>query len=244
MRIAIISDIHANLEAFEAVLRKICKSNVDEVWCLGDIVGYGADPLICVQLTQENCSLVVKGNHDAGVAHQGARTNFSGFAAYVLDWTRARLDENSLRWLDALPLRAVRHDFLAFHSSLAGRNAYIFSHEDIANNFMLMQKQYPNIKGGFFGHTHTPCFYQPSNPLQISREAQVVQIRTDEPFLCNPSSVGQPRNHSPKAWFAIWDSGAHTLSFITASYEIGTAQRKILDAGLPTFLAERLEQGI
>jgi len=244
MRIAIISDIHGNLEACEAVLRKICKNNIDEVWCLGDIVGYGADPQACIQLIQENCSLIVQGNHDLGVVLRHTPANFNSHAAFVLDWTRARLDEASLRWLEALPLHAVRHGLLAFHAALKGRNAYIVSREDATDNLALMRTQYPNVKGGFFGHTHTQCFYQPTDPLKIPQETQVIQVAAGTPFLCNPSSVGQPRNHSSKAWFVLWDSSDYTLRFVTASYEIGTAQQKILAAGLPAFLAERLEQGV
>jgi len=241
MRIAILSDIHANLEALESVLRKIDGSAIDELWCLGDIVGYGADPLACIKLVQENCSLVIKGNHDDGAALQVTPTNFNRYAAIALDWTREQLDEDSLQWLRRLPLHAVRYGFLIFHSSLEYRNAYIFTQSDAELNIELMRRQYPDARGGFFGHSHSTFFFQ--GAAQAIPEPASIAVDTGKLFLCNPASVGQPRNLSPKAWFAIWDSETHTISFVAVSYAIGTAQKKILAAGLPEALAARLARG-
>jgi predicted phosphodiesterase len=243
MRIALLADVHANLEALEAVLRKIDKIAIDEVWCLGDIAGYGADPLACLQLVRQHCSLVVAGNHDIAVTLPRTPNSFTLNARIAADWTRSQLDEASIAWLAALPLEEKRHKIFAFHSSLVFTNAYIASHEDAQENLRCI-KQEPDILGGFFGHTHVPGFLQEPKPFRSVFDDEEIGIDPQKPFLANPGSAGQARNRSPKAWFAVLDTHNAVLQFFTLSYEIGTAQRKILEAGLPAFLAERLQQGI
>ncbi|MDR2734894.1 MAG: metallophosphatase family protein [Spirochaetota bacterium] len=243
MRIALLADVHANLEALLAVLRKIDSSRVDEIWCIGDIVGYGADPLACLQLIRQNCSLVVQGNHDIAATLPHTPDNFTLNAHIAADWTRRQLNEESLAWLAALPVEQKRHRLHVFHSSLIYTNAYITSREEAQANIRFME-QYPNTLGGFFGHTHIPCFIQEPGLFRNMHTATHILVDPEKPFLANPGSTGQARNRSPKAWFAVLDTQDSFLQFFAVSYEIGIAQRKILEAGLPAFLAERLEFGI
>jgi predicted phosphodiesterase len=166
MRIALLSDIHSNLEALEAVLRKCAQLHLDDLWCLGDIVGYGADPLACIQLVKKNCSLIVKGNHDAGAAASIYPSNFNEAAQMAISWTREQLSEDNILWLGGLPRYALRYGCLAFHASLTGQYGYITTQEMAEKNISLLCQQYPEARCGFFGHTHIGSYYQSPKVFQ------------------------------------------------------------------------------
>ena len=165
MRLAIISDIHGNLEALRSVLGRIDESRCDEIWCLGDIVGYGADPSACIELVRERCSLVVAGNHDTTATRDQIPPGYNSLARQALLWTKARLSSDEVTWLRSLPVTALRFSCLACHGSLRQRDAYVDSDREARINLELMQAQYPDASILLCGHTHV-SMGGTGNPLE------------------------------------------------------------------------------
>lgn len=243
MKIALISDIHGNLEALSAVLARIDEIRPDQIWCLGDIVGYGADPSACIALIRSRCSLTIAGNHDSGVTRERLPENYSPLARAALLWTRPRLNEDEIGWLRSLPVSAQRSGCVACHGSLLQRYAYIDSDETARLNLNLLQSQYPQASLLLCGHTHIKSWASGSSPWKCFSSATSFDWSNESLLLINPGSVGQPRDGSAKASWALLDLAAQHCELKTTSYEIGRAQEKIIAAGLPTVLASRLAEG-
>jgi predicted phosphodiesterase len=241
MRIALISDIHSNLEALTAVLARIKRIGCDEIWCLGDIVGYGADPHACIALVRENCSLVITGNHDTSAGRGSVQNNYTHLAKEAILWTIQQLKSDEVSWLQSLPVNAIRQGYLLCHGALHQRDAYIDSAREAARNLELMRVQYPQASTLLCGHTHVKALFSQEHGWMTCPTGCRVDWPVDALWLVNPGSVGQARDHCPKASWALLDVEKRRLDLMTTSYEIGTAQKKILAAGLPPWLAERLE---
>lgn len=239
MKFAIIADIHANWEAFQVVLEDIQKQQCTHVACLGDIVGYGANPRECLQVVREKGWPCVKGNHDEYCSTDTPLDGFNPHAAAAVNWTRKQLTPEERQWLADLKYVRMVTSFTIVHATLDGpaRWGYVFDKLAAAASFT-----YQNTAVCFFGHTHVP--------VAFSRDAVVrggtyskFKVEPGKKYFVNVGAVGQPRDNNPRAAYVVYDMDESTIELRRLEYDIPTAQRKILEAGLPDRLAERLAVG-
>lgn len=246
MKYAIISDLHANLEALEAVLTD-AKPRAEAIICLGDIVGYNANPHECLQLVQEVCTLVVAGNHDQAACDLRPYDDFSEFAQMAMEWTRQQLTSEEIQYLRRLPSTATfGKGWLAAHGSPRDTDEYLFRVEQFEESFAYLQTYTPEARGCFIGHTHIPMIWECTADGAVSLtevEALTMSLDPAKRYIVNPGSVGQPRYGDPAASYVILNEEAATVEFRFIVYNVSATQEKIYDAGLPTFLAERLAAG-
>jgi len=238
-RIGIISDIHGNLHALKSVEKKLREKGVDEVWCLGDTVGYGAFPNECLEWVRKNCTVILLGNHELGVLGLYDLNLIADYAAVAIVWTREVLKEDNLEYLKMLPIQHVNRFCQLVHDTPRnpGSMDYILNEED-AYRALLAQKR-PIC---FFGHTHLPAGYRLSGP-EVDRVSLNPLYFRGGRYLLNPGSVGQPRDRDPRAAFGILDLNESTFTLYRVEYDWTAAAREILRAGLPEFLASRLITG-
>ncbi len=246
---AVISDIHGNLEALEAVLADM-PEGLERIFCLGDVVGYGASPNECCDLVREAGMPVISGNHDLAVTDLD--TNLAWFnpvAAAAVRWTREQLTEDNARFLLSRPRKIQTEDALFVHGSVRDPDEYIVDATTARENLALLNSEYPGIPVCYFGHTHVKAVA----PSPASNDGQgVFDLGSDGPYLVNPGSVGQPRDGDTFASYVIaggpdGDPGnggpASNIIFRFVEYDIEKAQGKIRSAGLPQMLADRLARG-
>ena len=242
MRRAIISDIHGNQHALEAVLRDMEKEVVENVVCLGDIVGYGAFPNECLDLVRRHCEVVVKGNHDAMAGSDEDLEGYYEDARVSLEWTREKLSEEERAYLHHLPMVLKIKSATFVHASLYDSEnwPYLEYASEIEDHF-----QYQDSHTCFFGHTHVPGLYNLDNPsgYELSWNTPV-QLPEDRAFLLNVGSVGQPRDNDPRACYLIFDELQGVVTFKRVRYEIARAQTGIRAVKMPKFLADRLAEGV
>jgi len=240
MRYGIFSDVHSNLEAFRAVVKEMESDGAEKYICIGDIVGYGANPSECIALTKSLTDKVVCGNHDWASIGALEVSYFNDYAKKAVIWTMNRLSDDERRYLQGLHLKVEDEDFVAVHGSLDEPDEfhYILDIYGAHRTFDLLNK-----KICFIGHSHAPMtFVKSKETVRLSVEKRTVI--TDESFyIVNVGSVGQPRDGDPRACYALYDSKAKTIEIKRASYPIHRTQEKIRKAGLPQVLAERLENG-
>lgn len=242
MRYAVISDIHSNLEALEAFLKMAESLSVDKTVCLGDIVGYNANPNECVELVRERKFLCLMGNHDSRVAGLEEATDFNFQAARAVSWTRAEITPENVEFLKALPRTlAVNKKFLAVHGWLNDTDRYIFGSKDALSNFNLMEETKTSLC--FFGHTHVPIAYVKNGGVETLRAEQTLTLEKGKSYLVNPGSIGQPRDRDPRASYLVYDDKKSQITFFKTDYDITATAGKIIEAGLPERLAERLKLG-
>ena len=239
MRYILISDIHANLEALQAVLSFVKKLEPHQIYCLGDTVGYGANPKECLDLVHEQANLILAGNHDLAVAGVIASDDFNPMAQEAVEWTRSSLDEDDVTELANLPLVYIDGDYYFTHASPINpmQFGYIRTMEDVAEVVSSIGQRFC-----FVGHTHLPVLVrmdEDKGRMEIVRE-KLVQIEDGYRYFVNVGSIGQPRDSNPDACMVILDEEAATLEFLRVPYDISTCQSKILSEGLPSYLAERL----
>ena len=246
MRLAIISDIHSNLEALEAVVAQIRQESVDAVLNLGDLVGYNASPNECLELLTGEKWFNLAGNHDLALLEPERAENFNLIANQALMWSREQLRPAWRKFLQALPLtQELGGRFLACHGTPTSADTYISYHFQGKRVFAQM-REHGQIKVCFFGHTHRRAlWYRDIRGTVASREITQpkVVLSREGHYLINPGSVGQPRDGNPEAAYAIFDTEEFSIHFKSVPYDIPGAQRRILNAGLSPFLAERLAQG-
>ena len=243
MRHLILSDIHSNLEALQAVVAD-AQGRYDRVLCCGDIVGYGADPDAVTEWTREHVDVVIRGNHDKVCAGLEDAEWFSPVAQVSAAWTSAHLKPENLAWLRGLPQGPVEEAGLVLvHGSPLDEDEYLISELDV-------DPIRPYLEGRVwvFGHTHLQGgFLCHRNGVRRIRRplasAETMQMEPDQSYLINPGSVGQPRDGDPRAAWMIWDSTERLVTWCRTPYDFRATQRKILEAGLPDILAMRLEAG-
>jgi len=240
MRIAVLADIHANLEALEAVLERISGLHVTGIVCLGDIVGYNANPNECVDLIKSNDITCVAGNHDVVASGIEDPVRFNQLARIAIGWTREHLTDVNRQFLEKLPRQQQIHDFMTFHGYIHDTDRYLFNADDARNNFQLLAGLAGHPWLGFFGHTHVKTVFADENGIKEAGPALEVSLSPATRYLINPGSVGQPRDLDPRASFLIYDADESRITFHRVEYDIQSCQEKILRAGLPTRLAERL----
>jgi diadenosine tetraphosphatase ApaH/serine/threonine PP2A family protein phosphatase len=244
MRVAAITDIHANLPALEAVLEAVDAAGIEEVWCLGDLVGYGADPDACADLLRERCSVCLVGNHDLAVLGGLDVAAFSEAAATAVAWTRANVSARTLEMLRELEPAGEREGIGLFHASPRDPVwEYVLSAEQ-ADACLDVQPQ----RVALIGHSHVSLFFvRPPGERGEVRGAQanddaLLQLGEGH-WLVNPGSVGQPRDGDPRAAWLEIDTEAATARFHRVGYDVARAAAAIVAAGLPRRLAERLRTG-
>ena len=240
MRYAVLSDIHGNLESLRAVLADAA-GRADAVLCLGDTVGYGADPGPCVELMAERATACVAGNHEHGVVGRLDLRWFNENARAAVEWTGERLTDDCRRYLGALPLVSEVGDAILVHASPARPEEwdYLVTAEDGFAAFGAF-----TTRLCFVGHSHVPGVWSmgSSGPAH-ERGAVRVELEHGRRYLVNVGSVGQPRDRDARAAYAIWDVEERCVTIRRVPYDIERARRKILDAALPFFLADRLRAG-
>lgn len=246
MRLAVIADIHGNLEALESVLVCLEHEGVEAVLNLGDLVGYNASPNECLELLEGKNVWHLAGNHDLALFDPERAQRFNIIAYQALQWCKEQLRPQYREFLQGLPLlRQVPGAFLACHGSPSNPDTYIAYHFQGKRALNDLRNQ-PSLRVCFFGHTHRRALWyrdiRGKVALQPLAQPQVL-LAAEGHYLINPGSVGQPRDGNPEAAYAIFDAEEFSVHFKSTPYNIAGTQRRILAAGLPPFLAERLSRG-
>ena len=243
MRALIMSDIHSNLEAFQAVLKDAAEmGGFDEAWSLGDIVGYGPDPGECIELLRQQSFVSVVGNHDLAAAGRLSTEDFNTHARAAAEWTASHIAPEHARFLADLPQVAQRDEFTLVHGSLRQPVLeYLLSAEVAMATFQLLASRFCLV-----GHSHIPficrdveagCSFDPfpeGEPVDLGEGRQII----------NPGGVGQPRDRDPRPSYAIYDSDKGTIERNRVNYEVSVTQDKMRQAGLPEALIHRLNYGV
>ena len=243
MRVLIVSDIHSNIEALDAVLRHAERNGgFDRIWCLGDMVGYGPDPSACLRRLRAYDLSAVAGNHDfaaAGVIDAG---DFNGAAFDAIRWTANQIDEKDSSYLAGLPQVIVQPPFTLVHGSLrAPIHEYLTHHSQVAATLNLLTTDYCLV-----GHSHYPFICRENGGLPLFLplpESQAVPL-DGERCIINPGSVGQPRDRDVRASYAVFDEGALSVEHHRVEYHRAATQSKMREAGLPRYLIDRLDLGV
>jgi diadenosine tetraphosphatase ApaH/serine/threonine PP2A family protein phosphatase len=236
----LVSDIHANIDALNVVLAKIDELHVDEVVCLGDLVGYNATPNECVDVIRSRGITTLCGNHDAVACGLEEPWGFNPIALAAALWTREALTEDNLYWLKGLPDSKLFKDFLAVHGAPGNRNTYLFGWEDIFPHLSYIEEQHRSLC--FFGHTHCPGIFSTDGVYTVDGDSRFL-LGEGKSFFINPGSVGQPRDSDPRAAFGILDTEKREYEQVRVEYPVKQAAERVIAAGLPQFLAERLHLG-
>jgi len=242
MKVAIISDIHGNRQAFEAVLNDIADYSVEEVWCLGDLVGYGADPDACVDLARANADVCLAGNHDLAVAGKIPLDEFSRGAGIAVRWTQEVMSAENRDYLATLRTSATRADVGLYHASPRDQVwEYVLS-SLLAELCLDAARHRLNL----IGHSHVALSFDRSHSQpatgETRREGVVLDLAAGE-WLLNPGSVGQPRDGDPRAAWMLIDLDEQLAQYRRCDYDVAGAAGAIRAARLPDSLAERLEYG-
>ena len=250
MRIGIISDIHSNLEALQAVLAEIDSRGVEAVVCLGDLVGYNADPDACVTSVMSRSAQVVRGNHDKAVAGILDVQWFNPAARAAALWTRQAVRPDTLATIRELArgpcLLAVDQSVVLCHGTPFDEDVYLMDEGSVLDTYAALDAEFPGARICFNGHTHVPLVVRRprvGGPPQVIRRAESVELDPRMVYLVNPGSVGQPRDGIASASFGILDTGRMVYTNVRTPYAVQETQRKIRNAGLPASLAYRLAEG-
>ena len=244
MPYAIISDIHANLEALDVVLADIAARQPDAVVCLGDFVGYGPDPVACVERVRSQLRAAVLGNHDVAAleARDTVAAKFNPFAYEAVVWTRRQLTDPVRRYLEGLPLRATLDTALCVHGSVRDPiEEYIFDIATARASFDAAPFALCLV-----GHTHVPAVFTQAGEAVVGEPllpGQSLRLQSDRRYIINVGSVGQPRDGDPRAAYLWLDTAEQIATLVRLEYPISQTQQKVLAAGLPAMLAERLAVG-
>jgi len=239
MRFAIFSDIHANLEALEAVLADAHKRKCTHFVCLGDVVGYNANPHECVDRIRKLDCPIVKGNHDEQASLPESSSDFNELAERAIKWTRDNLTEEDKQWLRELPLQRQVRDFTIVHATLdtPAQWGYVFNNLDAAASLT-----YQHTTVCFFGHTHVPMVFIRDEGVRREK-IEHIRVEPTKKYFINMGSVGQPRDGNWRAAYCTYDIENNLVEQLRVKYDLAVAQKKIIKAGLPRPLAERLAIG-
>jgi diadenosine tetraphosphatase ApaH/serine/threonine PP2A family protein phosphatase len=245
LRVAVLSDIHSNRQALEAVLGAVDEAGIEHVWCLGDMVGYGADPDACTSLVRERCGTCLVGNHDLALLGALDISTFSDAAAAAVEWTRENVSQETLDFLGSLEPAASVQGVGLFHASPRDPVwEYVLSTDQAEAGFEAQEERV-----GLIGHSHIALFFvrEPGTRPRYAQGGQASdgsELDLDEgDWLLNPGSVGQPRDADPRAAWLELDTERWLARYHRVDYDIEAAAAAILGAGLPPSLAERLQAG-
>ena len=239
MKFAIIADIHANLEALQVVLEDTKAQKCTHYACLGDVVGYNANPKECLDIVRTMGMPVVKGNHDEYCSSEEDLEGFNPHAAEAVNWTRKQLSKEDRQWLRDLKYVRLVASFSMVHSTLDGpqRWGYVFDKLAAAASFT-----YQNTAVCFFGHTHVPVAFVRDSMVRGGTYSKF-RVEPGKKYFVNVGAVGQPRDGNPKAGYVVYDLDEQSIELRRLDYDIPKAQKKIMEAGLPQRLADRLSVG-
>jgi predicted phosphodiesterase len=239
MKYAVLADIHGNMEAFQVCLDDAKAQNCTHFACVGDIVGYGAEPKQCLDIVRTMGMPCVKGNHDEYSSSEDELDGFNPHAAEAVTWTRKQLSKEDRQWLRDLRYTRIVASFSMVHATLDGpqRWGYVFDKLMAAASFT-----YQNTSVCFFGHTHVPVAFVRESVVRGGSYSKF-KVEPGRKYFVNVGSVGQPRDNNPKAAYVIYDLDEGTIELRRLDYDIPTTQKKILAAGLPPRLADRLAHG-
>lgn len=239
---AILGDIHANIDALEAVLADAQAQGVTDYVSVGDVVGYNAAPAECIRVVRDELKCpVVRGNHDHYVSYvEESLADFHPMAAAVVEWTRSQLSAEDIQWLHDLPLSKPVMGFTIVHSTLDMPDhwGYVFDNLQAESNFVYQRTQIC-----FHGHTHVPIIYEKRGSGVMHFDPVDFKVELGQRLFINVGSVGQPRDGDPRASYVIFDTTARTIRFRRVTYDVAAAQARIRAAHLPERLAQRLEVG-
>jgi diadenosine tetraphosphatase ApaH/serine/threonine PP2A family protein phosphatase len=239
MRYAILSDLHSNLEATEAVLADARERDCTHFVCLGDVVGYNANPHECVDIVRDLECPAVKGNHDEQASLTDSSRGFNALAEAAINWTRAHLTEEDKEWLRTLRLSQKVRDFTIVHATLDAPDqwGYVFNKLDAVATLACQ-----DTTVCFFGHTHVAGAFVRDDGVKRLKVEELA-IEQGKKYFINAGSVGQPRDGDWRAAYCIYHLEKKVVEQRRVKYDLATAQRKIIEAGLPRLLADRLELG-
>lgn len=247
MRYLILSDIHSNIDALDACVKRAKQAGYDSVICCGDIVGYGPNPVEAIDAIRELNAVTIRGNHDRVASGLDEATQFNPHARHAVYWTRAVLPDSYRDYLARLPIGPIDISGQAqiVHGALTHEDDYIFTEADADENFVLTTRPLT-----FFGHSHFPVVFcwdgrGPSSQAASYEFDEFVAVRCDggTRMLVNPGSVGQPRDGDVRASFAIWDADRSRIEFYRAEYDVKKTQERMRAADLSTYLIDRLAHG-
>ena len=245
MLYALLADIHSNLAAFEAVLADIkAKGEMTAIWCLGDIVGYGPDPVECIQLLRQQPNACISGNHDRAAIGRLDTSDFNPAAGAAVRWTEQQLGKEEIEYLGSLPLSLQKDNFTLVHGSPREPVwEYLVSSKDARDNLPHFQTSHC-----FVGHSHVPFVFEcTQGDCHLRKMSEDSSLDLSEMGECrliiNPGGVGQPRDGDPRASYIIYDSQAETICHYRVEYDIQATQRKMLRYRLPESLSRRLSYG-
>ena len=247
MRVAVLSDIHANIEAFQAVVNDF-ENQADQILNLGDIVGYNASPNECITLARDIRMHSILGNHDLAACNLAFAENFNIFARNAILWTRNILPHENIQFLNDLEKNHRLSFGLACHGSPDDTSSYIALPFQARATLKRMRKgKFGQINVCLFGHTHKRKVWRMDvrgkvAPVEIPLNGKI-RLNGDELYLLNPGSVGQPRNGDPRSSYFIFDTQTNTVSFKLVKYNVASTIKKITEAKLPEYLAKRLLDG-
>ncbi len=241
MKIAFISDIHSNIEALESVLRRLDEIKPDRIICLGDVIGYGPNPNECMNIIRESVDLCLAGNHEYGVLGRTPLKYFNENARIGCEWTRGVLSDENFDYMKELPVSVSYNNMLLVHSTPINPEKwdYILTQDDASFQFRGFTESLC-----FVGHSHIPaCFFKESDKEENFGETEEVHLKDGKRYIINFGSVGQPRDYDPRASFGVIDTEKRRVEIVKVAYDIEKVQKKIIESGLPPFLAERLAIG-
>lgn len=243
MRALLLSDIHSNLEALDAVIDDAnVRGGFDAVWCLGDTVGYGPDPGACISRLKGYHLVAVAGNHDHAAVGKISYDDFNGAARAATVWTADQLTEAETKFLGGLPTVVVEEPFTLVHGSLRSPLVeYLMDQGSASATLAMLQSRYCLV-----GHSHFPfiCRENEGPPVFDEFTEDATFHLEEERWIINPGGVGQPRDRDPRPSYGIFDSETMTIERHRVEYDVGRTQEKIRRAGLPEYLADRLSHGI
>jgi diadenosine tetraphosphatase ApaH/serine/threonine PP2A family protein phosphatase len=244
VRVAILTDIHSNLPALEAVLAAIDEAGIERRWCLGDVVGYGAQPDECTKLVSERCELSLVGNHDLAVTGEISTEVFSASAAAAVEWTRSTCEESTLEYLRSLKPADTEHDVGLYHASPRDPVWEYVLAVDQARECIAEQ----SARVSLIGHSHVALWFSDGEGLPgadggaQAEGGRELDLKSDR-WLLNPGSVGQPRDGDPRAAWLELDIDEWKATYHRVQYDIDSAAEPIREASLPAHLADRLYVG-
>ncbi len=240
LRIAVISDIHGNREALDTVFEEIDRLSCEKVFCLGDVVGYGPDPCYCVEVVAERCEVTLAGNHEYAVLGKINIDYFNPHARQATLWTRDHLGDQELEAISEYPLTHVWEECTFVHGTLDSPDLFDYIQTSFDAHLSL---ECLKNRVCFIGHSHVPITFLQSEDTITFNDNPLVSLEPAIKSIVNVGSVGQPRDGNPKASFVTFDTESEEMKLHRIAYDLSATQKKILEAGLPKFLADRLAVG-
>ncbi|APF19759.1 metallophosphoesterase [Caldithrix abyssi DSM 13497] len=235
MAIAVISDIHGNLEALTKAIDYIKEQGIKDIYCLGDVVGYGPNPNECVEIIRQQCKVVLMGNHDYAAIGLARIEYFNDFAKMATYWTMNQLTTENKEFLRNLPFMYQTDRFIMVHSSPSNPEHWYYI---LSLNDALIEMQSFKQDLCFVGHSHVPVVFN-----QKATYKRDISIEPNQKYIVNVGSIGQPRDGDARLSFVIFDPDAGKIQFVRLDYEVNKTYEKIIKSGLPSFLAERILKG-